>query len=35
LDPGVHKQIVDYIDDFYEIIEDPDDVQKMMLDRCI
>jgi hypothetical protein len=35
LDPGVRKQIVDYIDDFYEIIEDPDDVQKMMLDRCI
>ncbi len=35
LDSGVRKSIVRYIDDFYEIIDDPQEVERKIIDRCI
>ncbi len=35
LEPRVHKRIVRYIDDFYEIIDDPRDVERRIIDKCI
>ena len=35
LESSVHKKIVRYIDDFYEIINDPQDVERLIIDRCI
>lgn len=35
LDPGRLKDTLEYLDDFYEILEDPDRIQRYMLDQCI
>ncbi len=35
LDSGVRKSIVRYLDDFYEIIDDPQDVERKIIDRCL
>ncbi len=35
LESRVRKKIVRYIDDFYEIINDPQDVERLIVDRCI
>ena len=32
---GVHKSIVRYVDDFYEIIDDSRDVEKTIIDQCL
>ena len=35
LESRVRKRIVRYIDDFYELIEDPSDVERRITDRCV
>jgi hypothetical protein len=35
LEPGVRKQLVHYIDDFYEIIDDPRNVKRRIINRCV
>jgi hypothetical protein len=35
LEPGVRKQLVHYIDDFYEIIDDPRDVKRRIINKCV
>jgi hypothetical protein len=35
LDAGVRKSIVRYMDDFYEIIDKPRNVERKMIDRCV
>jgi len=35
LDPSVRKKITRYIDDFYELIDDPRDVERKIIDKCI
>ncbi len=35
LESRVRKKIVRYIDDFYEIINEPRDVERLIIDRCI
>jgi hypothetical protein len=35
LDSGVRKSIARYIDDFYEIIDDPQEVERKIIDRCL
>ena len=35
LQPRVRKQLVKYIDDYYDIVDDPDKVRKKIIDRCI
>lgn len=35
LQPYVRKEVTRYIDDFYELIDDPRDVQKKIIDQCI
>jgi hypothetical protein len=35
LDSGDRKRVVRYIDDFYEIIDDPKDLEKRIIGRCI
>ncbi len=35
LDSSVHKNIVRYIDDFYEMIDEPRDVERQIINRCI
>ncbi len=35
LGSGVRKSIVRYLDDFYEIIDDPQEVERKIIDRCL
>ena len=35
LDEGRREDSLDYLDEFYEILEDPDRIQRYMLDQCI
>ena len=35
LDSRVRKQIIRYIDDFYELIDDPRDVERKIINKCI
>jgi hypothetical protein len=35
LEPRTRKRLVDYIDDFYELIDDPEAVEKKIINRCI
>ena len=35
LDGGVRKKIVRYMDDFYEIIDEPRNVERRMIDKCL
>jgi len=35
LDSKVRKNVVRYVDDFYEIIDEPRDVERQIIDRCI
>jgi hypothetical protein len=35
LDPNVQERIDRYIDDFYELIDDPEDLESWIVERCI
>ena len=35
LESGVRKKLVRYIDAFYELIDDPKDVERQIINRCI
>jgi len=35
LEPGVRKQLVRYIDGFYELIADPRDVERRIINKCV
>jgi len=35
LEAGVLKQLVRYIDDFYELIDDPRDVKRKIINKCV
>jgi len=35
LDSGVQKQLVRYIDDFYKLIENPRDVERRIINKCV
>jgi len=35
LEPRVRKRAIRYIDDFYELIDDPQDVERKILERCV
>ena len=34
LDPGRLKETLEYLDDFYEILEDPNRLERNTLDQC-
>jgi len=35
LESDVHKQLIRYVDDFYKLIDDPRDVQRKILKKCV
>jgi len=35
LDPDRLKDTLEYLDDFYEVLDNPDQVQRQMLDKCV
>ena len=35
LEPDVRKQLIRYVDDFYKVIDDPRDVQRRIVKKCV
>ena len=35
LEPRARKKMIRYIDDFYELIDDPRDVERRIIKKCI